>query len=269
MKNTTPFLKTFGPLLFGRKAAPRLPAGEELGELYDIFESLIPTSLFERPSKGANSRQRTLPPEVTFWAFLSQALSPGSSCREVVRKLEAWWHWSGLNRPATVSESAYCQARKRLPKATLHHVFKHTGLVLDRNVLQQENIIPGRRVRVVDGTMLSMPDTSENQQCWPQSSGQKPGLGFPLLKMVSLFSLESGGMTDYAIGNLHQHESNLFRSLWPQLDRGDIVLGDRAFCSYGTLAMLQSQGNDGSFAYTKSGALTSGKAPDWARMTVW
>ena len=95
--------------------------------------------------------------------------------------------------------------------------------------------------------MLSMPDTLENQQRWPQSSGQKPGLGFPLLKMVALFSLENGGLTDYATGNLHQHESSLFRCLWPQLDPGDIVLGDRAFCSYGSLAMLQAQGNDGVF----------------------
>ena len=65
--------------------------------------------------------------------------------------------------------------------------------------------------------------------------------------MVALFSLENGGMTDYATGNLHQHESSLFRCLWPQLDPGDIVLGDRAFCSYGSLAMLQAQGNDGVF----------------------
>ena len=113
MKSSTPFLKAFGPLLFGRKAAPQLPDGEELGELYDVFAALIPSNLFERPAKGVNSRKRALPPEVTFWAFLSQALSPGSSCREVVRKLEAWWHWSGLNRPSTVSESGYCQARKR------------------------------------------------------------------------------------------------------------------------------------------------------------
>ena len=65
--------------------------------------------------------------------------------------------------------------------------------------------------------------------------------------MVALYSLENGGMTDYATGNLHQHESSLFRCLWPQLDPGDIVLGDRAFCSYGSLAMLQAQGNDGVF----------------------
>ena len=97
----------------------------------------------------------------------------------MVRKLEAWWHWSSLNRPSTVSESGYCQARKRLARATLHHIFKHVSLVLDRNILQQENLLPGRRVRIVDGTMLSMSDTLENQQRWPQIAGKNRAWAFP------------------------------------------------------------------------------------------
>lgn len=253
MKSSTPFLKNFGPLLFGRRPLPKVVGGSDMGEFYNIFKDLIPASFFEPSEEGVNSRRRLLPAEATFWAFLSQALSPGSPCREIVRRLEAWWHWSGLNRPnrpgqpLRVSESAYCQARKRLPKTVLHHIFKHTALVLEQNVLEDESLIAKRSVKIVDGTMLSMPDTLDNQQRWPQSSQQQPGLGFPLLKMVALFSLESGAMTDYATGSLRHHESQLFRSLFDRLETGDILLGDRAFCSYASLCALVALGCDGVF----------------------
>jgi hypothetical protein len=52
----------------------------------------------------------------------------------------------------------------------------------------------GRRVKIIDGTSVSMPDTAANQRLWPQSSAQKPGCGFPLLKLVGLFSLQSGAV---------------------------------------------------------------------------
>ncbi len=244
MKNSTPFLKPFGSLLCGRKPAKKVLEKDDLGELYEVFQALVPQSIFERPVRGANSRQRVLPPEVTFWAFVSQALSPGSACREVVRKLDAWWHWSGLDAPLSVSESGYCQARKRLGKETLDLIFRHLGHSLEKNVLQAERPIRGRSVKIVDGTMLSMPDTAVNQKLWPQNPGQKPGLGFPQLKLVGLFSLSSGALLDYATGSLYEHESTLFRTLWPRLSEGDILLGDRAFCSYGTMAALGERGVD-------------------------
>ena len=187
MKNSTPFLKPFGSLLCGRKPAKRVLEEGGLGELYEVFQALVAQSFFQRPERGTNSRQRVLPPEVTFWAFVSQALSPGSACREVVRKLDAWWHWSGLDAPLSVSESGYCQARKRLGKETLELIFRHLGHTLERNVLQVERPICERSVKIIDGTMLSMPDTAANQKLWPQNPEQKPGLGFPLLKLVGVF----------------------------------------------------------------------------------
>jgi len=92
--------------------------------------------------------------------------------------------------------------------------------------------------------MCSMPDTVANQERWPQSSNQKPGLGFPLLKLVGLFSLASGALLEQATGDLHVHESQLFRQLWDQLQEGDVLLADRAFCSYSNLAALAARGVD-------------------------
>ena len=66
--------------------------------------------------EGPNSRERILPPRVTFWAFVSQGLEVGSSCRDVVRKVEAWrprMQKARAGEPA-LTPSAYCQARARL-----------------------------------------------------------------------------------------------------------------------------------------------------------
>src|ERR1019366_7222612 len=117
MTSTTPFFKPFGSLLFGRRGRSALDSIsrlESLEDLYAIFGDLFAERLLERSDKGANSRRRSLPPQVTFWAFVAQALSPKSSCREVVRRGGAGWHWGQLRSGPSVSASGYCQARQRL-----------------------------------------------------------------------------------------------------------------------------------------------------------
>ncbi len=130
---------------------------ESLGELYEVFGDLVPEKLLGLEPKGANSRDRALPPRVTFWAFVWQALNPASSCREVTRKIEAWWRWMQRDRSGQglLSASAYCQARQRLEAETLELILGHTAHNLERHVLQEELGPQKRRVRILDGTGLS------------------------------------------------------------------------------------------------------------------
>jgi hypothetical protein len=248
MPSRTPFFQAFGALLFGRR--PRKLVGKvqqlrSLGEIYELFGEMLPERLLGRSEKGANSRERLLTPKVTFWAFVSQVFDVGSSCRDVVRKVEAWWRWSQKEPKGrrALTASAYCQARARLDFQTLQMILKHLSWSLERRVLDAQLWL-GRRVKIVDGTTFSMPDTAANQRCWPQPASQKEGLGFPCMKMVGVFSLGSGGLEDYATGTLHQHESMLFRELWSGLRKGEIIVGDRAFCSYAAMAQLADRGVD-------------------------
>jgi hypothetical protein len=91
---------------------------------------------------------------------------------------------------------------------------------------------------------VQLPDTAANQQEYPQPSGQKPGCGFPVMKLAVLFSLASGALVDVVLGNLHQHDLRLCQRLWEGLMAGDILLGDRAYGDYVTLAGLPRQGVD-------------------------
>jgi hypothetical protein len=104
--------------------------------------------------------------------------------------------------------------------------------------------LQGRPVKVVDGSSVQLADTPANQKEYPQPSGQKPGCGFPVMKLAVLFSLASGALLAVVTGNLHSLDLRLLRQLWECLKAGDILLGDRAYGDYVTLAGLPPQGVD-------------------------
>jgi hypothetical protein len=59
-----------------------------------------------------------------------------------------------------------------------------------------------------------------------------------------LFSLNSGSVLNVVMANLHHHDLRLLRQLQGQLAQGDILLGDRAFGEYTTLATWPAHGVD-------------------------
>ena len=249
MPDTTRFFPAFGPLLFGR--APRSTANflrvqaahaDALSQLQAACGDLIPPRALAPTARGSSRRARVFSLPITFWAFLAQVLTPTCACRETVRKVQAWWALHGQPQ-LSANTSAYCQARARLPLATLAVVHDHLAEHLQRHVTTAQ-LWRGRRVKVVDGTNVSMPDTAENQKAYPQQASQKPGCGFPLMKLVGVFCLASGAWLKLASGTLPVHESQLFRQLWAFLERGDIVFSDRGFCAWATLAALGARGVD-------------------------
>jgi hypothetical protein len=250
MLNPTPFLPGLSSRLCGRQRRSKLAelrAHSEqwrqtsLSRLCEIFGPWLPAATFAPTSTGINSRQRTYPLALTFWAFLSQVLSPGVSCREVVRKVQAWYAPQGQLPDS--STSAYCQARGRLPLAGLRALHQTLATKLSARLTPPE-LWQGRRVKVVDGTGLSMPDTDANQKVWPQPNTQKPGCGFPVVKLAACFCLASGALLDWVEGTLREHDLRLLQKLLPTFKKGDVVLADRGFSSFPSLATLLAQGVD-------------------------
>ena len=211
---------------------------KQIGEL---FEKFIPQTLLKPEPKGAMSRRRLFSKENTFWAFFSQVLDADGGCKEVIRKLQSYASIKGVRVPSS-STSSYCTARKKLDEQMLLEIFDHTADRLDK--MPTAGLLNNRRVIVVDGTGVSMPDTPESQKVWPQWSSQKPGCGFPTARICACFSLESGALLSYAIGNKKSHELPLFRKQWKMFRKEDIFLGDKGFCSYFDIANLEGQGVD-------------------------
>ena len=210
-------------------------------QIGEVFEKFIPLSLLKQEQDGAMSRRRLFSKENTFWAFFSQVLDADGGCKEVIHKLQSYASIKGVKVPSS-STSSYCTARKKLDEQMLFGIFEHTADRLDK--MPEAGLLNNRRVIVVDGTGVSMPDTPANQEVWPQSASQKLGCGFPTARICACFSLESGALLSYAIGNKKNNELPLFRKQWKMFKRGDIFLGDKGFCSYFDIANLEKQGVD-------------------------
>ena len=251
MRTSTPFFPAFRHLLFGRarrRVQDSVRVQQQgikqatLCQLGKLCAPWIPASCLKPNAKGAHSRQRLFPQGLTFWAFLSQVLTPESPCRETVRKVQAWY--AARRQPCPHSgTAAYCRARARLSIDVLLGIHRHTAQESQRR-LSHEQLWCGRRVKVVDGTGVSMPDTPANQKAFPQPSSQKKGCGFPVAHLVGCFCLASGALLQWAEGTLRKHESQLFRTLFPFLSPGDVVLTDRGFCSYAHIFLLLKAGVD-------------------------
>lgn len=233
----TPFFPAFRSRLaaLGRRTAQNLRQ-VTLSQLQEHLGRILPASLLSATDEGPNSRQRIFSLRLTFECFVWQLLSPGTSCRQVVRHVQALFrlHGRGL---IDEDDSAYIQARYRLPGERLEKALSTTARAADQRV-GSGGQLNGRPVKVADASSTQLADTPKNQKRYPQSSVQKKGCGFPILKFLVLFSLCSGSVLQVMFGSLHSHDLRLLRGLWEALQRGDILLGDRLFGEYTTLAAL-------------------------------
>jgi hypothetical protein len=208
------------------------------------FAEHLPQELIHGTAQrlGVCFRQRLFTPAVTLWTFLSQVLDHDHSCRQAVARLLAFRSARGL-RPCSPDTGAYCKARARLPEVLLRELTRYTG----RGVAEQAPacwLWKGRPVKVPDGTGLSMPDTPANQKAYPKSKNLPAGVGFPLLRLVVVFSLATGTVLEAALGRRSgkgNGEQSLFRSLWEHLQPGDVLLADRLYGDFFTLARARAR----------------------------
>jgi hypothetical protein len=92
-----------------------------------------------------------------------------------------------------------------------------------------------------------MPDTPELQAHFGQPSGQRPGCGFPVAKWLALFHVGTGMLLRSSTAPLRSHDMSGAGAISDGLEAGDLILGDRGFCSYAHLAMLLGRGLEAVF----------------------
>jgi hypothetical protein len=210
-----------------------------------LADRLDPALLAPNPDK-TNSRERLYTPKLSFLAFLDQTLNPDASCREAVRQIRAYYQQQPDPQRLDKDTSAYCQARARWSLPELREVRRHLAEHMPRLPLPLAWPI-ARPLKLIDGTCLNLPDTPANRQEYPQSKDQKPECGFPLLRLVGVFSLENGALLEHVYGPYTTSENALYQQLWPTLKPGDILGGDRNFGSWGAIASLKANGVDAFF----------------------
>ena len=207
----TPFFPAFRQRLANLGRRVQKLRQQSLCHLELLLAPALPPGSLAPTDEHANSRQRVFSLRRTFFAFLYQVLNPDCPCREIVRQVQALLALQE-HRHLDEGTSAYCQARKRLPLDTLQRLRNAVAAAAETAA----TLWHGLRPKVVDATTVSLPDTPQNQRAYPQSRSQKPGCGFPLLRLVGIFSLASGALLDYAKGNKHHSELRLFKAMLKQ-----------------------------------------------------
>ena len=190
-------------------------------------------------------RERIYPPLETLRLFVGQVLSADRACQDVVGRRLSERIAQGQSTSA-LGTSSYCDARQRLP-LTLPLTL---GAIIGARL---ELIAPspwrwqGRSVKLFDGTTVSMPDTPSNQQAYPQSREQKPGLGFPVARIGALIGLASGAVLRYQVAACEGKgtgEQSLLANLLDHLNASDVVLADALLATWWIIEGARQRGVD-------------------------
>ena len=223
---------------FGQE--PGLPFSEALSE------EAIEAAFDAEGVDFAQDEDGIYTPSLTLWAWLSQSLfkEEQRSCAAAVARVVVVLISLG-RKPCSDNTGSYCKARAKLPEAVIRRLVYSVADGCQRGLPDEWLWMEEHAVHLVDGSTLTMPDTSTNQEAYPQSSTQREGLGFPRLRMLLLLSLATGMATGMALAPCQGKETGetaLLRQLLDRLKAGDIVLGDRYFCSYFMICLLQELG---------------------------
>jgi hypothetical protein len=226
------FEQTFGPFLND----PGLPFANVLSAA-EVEQAFV-----EAGVAFGSSKRSVFTPALTLWAFLSQVVQPAKSCSAAVLRVATLLVALG-GSPCALDTAAYCRARAKLPAVVIRKLALQVSRRLEE-ALANDWLWQERHVALVDGTTMTMPDTEENQKAFPQPTSQKPGLGFPMIRMVLLLSLATAAVTGMAYGPYKGKETGetaLLRQLLDDVTAGTVLLADRYYCSYWMVAMARQR----------------------------
>ena len=247
MKKTTPFLPGISPKLGGRAKRRQLEAirllrqrirSESLADIGTLFGDILPPEVLVESQRDV--RKRLFPESITFWAWVSQLLECNSSCASALTFVQSWYSREDLPVPA-FDTSSYCRARQRLSESFLENAESLTKTYIEARI-EAHHLWYGYRLKAIDGTSVRLMDTEANQELFPQPSGQKAGCGFPVMGVVGILDLATGAMDRFLTCKDRDHDAQGLYQLSDHLVEGDLLLADRAFCSYEAIARLQANG---------------------------
>jgi hypothetical protein len=209
------------------------------------FSDILSTDTLEQIIEhSVASRDRIFTPLVTLKAFIFQVLSTDGSCRQAVNHVLSERLAEGRSANS-IQTGAYCKARKRLPSSQLKQAVESSGTTLHQQA-HKTWLWKGHNTLLTDGTTVLMSDTPENQKTFPQQTNQKPGLGFPITRIVGLISLSVGSVIAYSIGPYQgkgSGETSLFSRLINAIAKNDLLLADRYYCTWTIISLMIQQGS--------------------------
>lgn len=211
-------------------------------------------------------RERLLTPAVTVRLMLLQVLH-GNTAITHLRQL------SGV----AFAAASYCEARGRLPLLIWQELVQWVARQAADGFGQARL---GVRVLIADCSSFSMSDTPPLRAHFGRikARGAKDGVSYPVAKLVGLLDAASGMFVQLLAAPLYTHDLRHTLDVHAALQTGDVLLGDRAYCSFGHFALLGRRGVFGCFRlHQRRKDLSTGvqrwtrgkKAPAWLTAEQW
>ena len=208
-----------------------------------------------------NDEQAVYTPAITLWALLSQAFFKQEmrSYKVAVGRVASLWATLGRT-VCNTNTGAYCRARAKISWQAIRDICCQIAetteamfdaqsvdpdLVQNEVVAEAQSVPASGHILLVDGFTVTAADTPENQEEFPQNPTQKEGLGFPIIRGVSLISMVTGLLVDLMIGRYAGKQSGETALLWKMLDRlkpGDTLVADCFYCTYWIIAACNKKG---------------------------
>lgn len=223
---------------------PPTPLAAVFAGVFDF--SLLPSS----------PRTQVFTYSFTFWLFLSQVFE-NLSCSAALSRAKAAMAALGIACDLSPSNAAYCAARKRLPMKFVMGALAQAGQAIARTERAAWRWM-GRRVRLVDATLIHVQESAKNRRAFGKAPSAKRGkAGYPACMIEGFLDLATGAVLAWRLGRGASSEKSLLAPLWGKvLEAGDVLVGDRYYCTYCLLARLSAAGVD--LVARKSGRLSSG-----------
>jgi len=202
------------------------------------FSHILPADFLHELS--TSRRLRHYGNVTVFWTWLAMILETNASLSRGVSLVQAWPKEAGLPHPAS-DTGAFSKGRTRLSLNFMKRVAEKINQHLSAHI-RPEDTYKGHIVKSIDGSSMLGDDTLSNQTVYPQPSTQKKGCGFPVMGIMGVLNHAHGGWEDFVEGEHTAHDAPIYRKLLHCFDKGDILCGDRAFCSYELMATMQQMG---------------------------
>jgi hypothetical protein len=182
-------------------------------------------------------------PITTILTFLNQLLKPDGCCQRAVNELIAE-RIAGDAPACSADTGGYCKARARIPEAVYRTLATRSGQLAEQQA-EADWLWYGHRVRIADGSTLQLADTQANRNEYPLQRNLKPGLHYPVVRILVLFSLATCTVLDAALRPYQGKgtgELAMLREMAELFEPGDVLLADRYFSGYWDVAFWRARG---------------------------
>ena len=178
-------------------------------------------------------RNRMLPPACLVRSMVYRGLHPDRSIAAVMADLASL---AGVD--GTASDSAWCQARNHLPEAVLIEIRTRLARRMRRR-FAESHAYRGRPVFLVDGTGVSMPDTSALVEEFGYTRSKQYASRFPVARVTVIGIAGVNAIWDFRIKEYRCSEDEQLHEMWHTIPPDAICLFDRYFSSFYNLAKLR------------------------------